>query len=94
MIARAGIASRRRAEDIIVEGKVKVNGNVVTVPQHPVLLSGADKVCSLWLNDLTGPQSSPSALRDPHIGLAAHTDLVRVGCVHQPGSNCLAQAAN
>ena len=44
MIARAGIASRRRAEDLIFEGKVKVNGTVVTIPQHPVLLSGADKV--------------------------------------------------
>ena len=44
VVARAGIASRRRAEDLIVEGKVKVNGTVVTVPQHPVLLSGADKV--------------------------------------------------
>ena len=44
VIARAGIASRRRAEDIITAGNVKVNGSVVTVPQHPVLLSGADKV--------------------------------------------------
>lgn len=49
VIARAGIASRRRAEDIICEGKVKVNGNVITVPQHPVLLSGADKVRPSWL---------------------------------------------
>ena len=30
MIARAGIASRRHAEDLIVEGKVQVNGKVVT----------------------------------------------------------------
>ena len=46
VIARAGIASRRRAEDLITAGNVKVNGSVVTVPQHPVLLSGADKVQS------------------------------------------------
>ena len=44
VIARAGIASRRRAEDLITAGNVTVNGSVVTVPQHPVLLSGADKV--------------------------------------------------
>ena len=30
IIARAGIASRRRAEDLIVAGEVKVNGKVVT----------------------------------------------------------------
>ncbi|HZR45289.1 MAG TPA: pseudouridine synthase, partial [Candidatus Manganitrophaceae bacterium] len=30
VIARAGIASRRHAEDLIVEGKVQVNGKVVT----------------------------------------------------------------
>ena len=29
---------------------MKVNGSVVTVPQHPVLLSGADKVP--WLTVL------------------------------------------
>jgi ribosomal protein S4 len=44
VIARAGIASRRRAEDLITEGKVKVNGEVIRVPQHPVLLSSAEKV--------------------------------------------------
>ena len=30
VIAEAGIASRRKAEELIVSGKVKVNGNVVT----------------------------------------------------------------
>lgn len=54
MIARAGIASRRRAEDLITEGKVKVNGEVIRMPQHPVLLSSAEKVhaqrpCNLLL---------------------------------------------
>jgi len=32
-LAGAGIASRRAAEEIIFEGRVKVNGVVVTVPQ-------------------------------------------------------------
>lgn len=30
VIAEAGIASRRKAEELIVQGKVKVNGNIVT----------------------------------------------------------------
>ena len=30
VIAEAGIASRRKAEELIVNGKVKVNGKVVT----------------------------------------------------------------
>ena len=34
---------------------MKVNGSVVTVPQHPVLLSGADKV--QWLTVLSDGNS-------------------------------------
>ena len=30
VLAQAGVASRRKAETLIVEGKVKVNGKVVT----------------------------------------------------------------
>ena len=29
-LAEAGVASRRRAEELIAQGKVKVNGKVVT----------------------------------------------------------------
>lgn len=35
-LAAAGVASRRKAEQIIASGRVEVNGNVVTVPQHQV----------------------------------------------------------
>lgn len=37
VLARAGVASRRAAEEIIVSGKVRVNGEVVLVPQHQVI---------------------------------------------------------
>lgn len=36
VIARAGVASRRKAEELIFGGKVKVNGEVVRVPQTKV----------------------------------------------------------
>ena len=37
VLARAGVASRRAAEEIIVSGKVRVNGEVVLMPQHQVI---------------------------------------------------------
>jgi 23S rRNA pseudouridine2605 synthase len=42
VIARAGIASRRKSEDLIKEGRVKVNGKVVT--ELGVKVSPSDKV--------------------------------------------------
>lgn len=42
VIARAGIASRRKAEQLILEGKVKVNGKVVT--ELGVKVSPRDRV--------------------------------------------------
>ncbi|WP_059170999.1 23S rRNA pseudouridine(2605) synthase RluB [Bacillus sp. FJAT-27445] len=42
VIARAGIASRRKAEDLITGGKVKVNGKVIT--ELGVKVSPSDKV--------------------------------------------------
>ena len=45
VIARAGIASRRKAEDLITEGLVKVNGEKILIPQHQVI-ADKDKVRS------------------------------------------------
>ena len=42
VIARAGIASRRKAEDLIKEGRVKVNGKVVT--ELGLKVSSSDRV--------------------------------------------------
>lgn len=42
VIAQAGIASRRKAEELIAQGKVKVNGKVVT--QMGVQVSGNDTI--------------------------------------------------
>lgn len=50
-IAAAGVASRRGADDLIFEGKVKVNGAVVTEPGTQVdlhkdkVLLGARELC-------------------------------------------------
>ena len=43
VIARAGIASRRAAEDLVTAGRVKVNGEKVLLPQHQVRAT-TDKV--------------------------------------------------
>jgi len=42
-LSDAGIASRRKAEEIIFAGRVQVNGAVITVPQHKVN-PGVDKI--------------------------------------------------
>ncbi|MBS0622144.1 MAG: rRNA pseudouridine synthase [Verrucomicrobia bacterium] len=34
VLAAAGVASRRRCEEIILAGRVKVNGEIIRVPQH------------------------------------------------------------
>ncbi len=39
VMARAGVASRRAAEEIVLAGKVRVNGERVLLPQHPVVQS-------------------------------------------------------
>ena len=43
VIARAGIASRRAAEELVTAGRVKVNGEKVLLPQHQVRAT-SDKV--------------------------------------------------
>jgi 23S rRNA pseudouridine2605 synthase len=43
VLAAAGVASRRACEELIFEGRVKVNGQVVKVPQTQVTL-GKDKI--------------------------------------------------
>ena len=35
-LAKAGIASRRAAEELIVAGAVRVNGETIRIPQFPV----------------------------------------------------------
>jgi 23S rRNA pseudouridine2605 synthase len=74
IIARAGIASRRRAEDLIVSGQVEVNGKVVTElgakadPERDVIrvagrrLKFPERRIVLALNK---PDACVSALTDP-----------------------------
>ncbi len=42
VLASAGIASRRACETLIFDGKVSVNGEIVTIPQTPVCLDEDD----------------------------------------------------
>lgn len=44
VLAAAGVASRRAAEELIFEGKVSVNGLIVTVPQT-LVCEKKDKIC-------------------------------------------------
>ena len=52
ILSRAGVNSRRACEKIIESGRVKVNGNVITLPQHfvdpqkdRILLDGKPVIC-------------------------------------------------
>ncbi len=43
VLAAAGVASRRHCEEIIFSGRVKVNGEVIPVPQH-LVIEGQDQI--------------------------------------------------
>jgi hypothetical protein len=58
VIARAGLASRRKAEELITEGLVKVNGHKILVPQHQVT-AGQDKVGSAYAPSISTCESQP-----------------------------------
>ena len=45
VIAQAGVASRRKAEELIVSGKVSVNGSIVT--ELGTKVSGTD-IITVW----------------------------------------------
>lgn len=74
IIARAGIASRRRAEDLIVSGQVEVNGKVVTElgtkadPEHDSIRVAGRRLRlpeQRTLLALNKPDACVSALTDP-----------------------------
>jgi 23S rRNA pseudouridine2605 synthase len=87
IIAAAGIASRRKAEELITRGRVQVNGKTVTElgskadPQHDhirvdgKLLHGPERPLYLMLNK---PKGYITAASDPE-GRPTVLDLVRVG---------------
>ncbi len=74
IIARAGVASRRRAEDLIVSGQVEVNGKVVTElgtkadPEHDSIRVAGRRLRfpeQRTLLALNKPDACVSALSDP-----------------------------
>lgn len=73
-IAGAGIASRRKAEDLIFKGKVEVNGETVTTPQTLVEEGDIVKVSGKEIATeedyvyilLNKPEGFITTMRDPH----------------------------
>jgi 23S rRNA pseudouridine2605 synthase len=86
ILAHAGIASRRKAEELILEGRVKVNGKVITEPGAKAelgrdhirvdgkLLRAAERLVYLALNK---PRDYVTTVTDPQ-GRPTVMDLVRV----------------
>jgi len=62
-LARSGIASRRKSDDLIQQGKVSVNGKTVTVPGFRV--SDGDRVMYMGRKVLLKPFMT-AALNKPH----------------------------
>jgi 23S rRNA pseudouridine2605 synthase len=86
ILAHAGIASRRKAEELILEGRVKVNGKVITelgakaelgrdhIRVDGKLLRAAERLVYLALNK---PRDYVTTVTDPQ-GRPTVMDLVRV----------------
>lgn len=88
VIAYAGVASRRKAEQLIVEGKVKVNGQVIkelgtkvsnsdTIEVEGVKIEKEDKVYFL----LYKPRGYISAVTDDK-GRKTVTDIFKSMCTN------------
>jgi 23S rRNA pseudouridine2605 synthase len=84
-LADAGVASRRKSEIIIAEGRVAVNGQTVTLPgtkidpsKDVVLLDGKplDSACTLTYIMLHKPEGFVTTLSDPQ-GRPVVMDLLR-----------------
>ncbi len=73
-LAAAGIASRRAAEELIFEGRVKVNGQVVTVPQ--TLVDWENDAISVDETPLKGEERKVYfILNKPHGFICSNTRL-------------------
>lgn len=85
ILADAGVASRRRAEELILQGRVTVNGRVVTAmgtkadpEQDHIKVDGrriGRKPAGIWIL-LNKPKGVISSVRDPR-GRTTVTELVR-----------------
>ena len=85
-LCRAGVASRRRADELIAAGRVKVNGSLVTLPGTKVdEATACVELDGRPVSPLSGylyvllhkPRGFVSTVRDPHASRSA-LDLVKV----------------
>src|SRR4051794_29611058 len=101
ILARAGVASRRAAEEMISQGRVRVNGEVVTemgtradpskdkieVDGQPVAIQSADERATAFTYImLNKPPGVVATAKDPQ-GRQTVLDLVTAATDHRPPTN-------
>lgn len=72
VLAQAGIASRRRAADMIRAGRVRVNAKVVREPGHPIML-GRDQV-NFDNQPIPPPEKKRTIMMNKPVGLLCSAD--------------------
>ncbi|KAN0035616.1 hypothetical protein ACTA71_004898 [Dictyostelium dimigraforme] len=78
LISRAGVASRRKAEEMIIDGRVKVNGNIIKISE--VLVRPGDEILV---------DDKPIGVNSPKIWMHFKNSEVLTTEYDPDGRNCL-----